>query len=118
MGLGVLFNRQQGWLLRGPFCSIASRAGSYEDRFVPSPAGLAPTRAVLFHRQQGWLLRGPFCSIASRAGSYEGRFVPSPAGLAPTRAVLFHRQRGWLLRGLVVWSVVEFRVSDGWRAGF
>src|SRR6056297_1828304 len=55
---GVLFDRQRGWLLRGAFCSIASGGGSYEGRFVPSPAGLAPTRGVLFHRQQGWLLRG------------------------------------------------------------
>src|SRR6056297_528005 len=90
-------------------CSIASRAGSYEGRFVPSPAGVAPTRGVLFHRQQRWLLRGAFCSIASRAGSYEGRFVPSPAGLAPTRGVLFHRQQGWLLRGGIL-----FHRQQGW----
>src|SRR6056297_2114026 len=68
---GVLFDRQRGWLLRGPFCSIASRAGSYA---------------------------GAFCPIASRAGSSGGRFVPSPAGWLLRGGILFHRQQGWLLR--------------------
>src|SRR6056297_1393745 len=82
----VLFDRQQGWLLRGALCSIASGAGCYGGCFVQSPAGLAATGGVLFIRQQGWLLRGVFCSIASRAGCYGGCFVQSPAGLAPTGA--------------------------------
>src|SRR6056297_4163178 len=44
MGLGV--------------CSIASRAGSYESRFVRSPAGLAATGGALFDRQPGWWFGG------------------------------------------------------------
>src|SRR6056297_3454005 len=82
-GLGFRVRRSEPcWRWVWVFCSIASRAGCYEGRFVPSPAGVAPTGAfcsiasragsyegVLFHRQQGWLLRGAFCSIASRGGS-------------------------------------------------
>ena len=74
MGLGVLFNRQQGWLLRGPFCSIASRAGSYEGRFVPSPAGVAPTRAggLVGGRVSGFgrLARGALSVVWSDFGDF------------------------------------------------
>jgi len=80
MGLGV--------------CSIASRAGSYESRFVPSPAGLAPTGGVLFYRQRGWLLRGAFCSSASGAGSY-GAFCSIASGAGSYGAGWFGRVSGF-----------------------
>src|SRR6056297_2733667 len=91
----VLFDRQQGWLLRGALCSIASGAGCYGGCFVQSPAGLAATGGVLFIRQQGWLLRGALCSIASRAGCYgAGGLVGGrgeKAGVGKTNQTLFRR---------------------------